>query len=454
MYNIDVNETYIDGYIDDFLTLIIDDKNLIPRGIHAIPLFLYLVFRPVHKNEPVERNDILSKAKLLAEGKLEEEKTFLGWKINTYSLRITLPSLKALKWLNEIDDLLNKKCVNQKDLESIIGKLNHAAFIIPLSRYFLNRLRFKLKSISKSYPKPLARSEKDDLLFFKDILSIMSSKGTSILNVTYSQPNIFCWSDACGSGLGGYNHRGVAWRFQIPTKLKNKASINLLEFLASIVTIILSLENVPKYQKILAFTDSSSALGWLYKSSFHPATHHQHDIAARYLALFMIRNEHSLYATHIAGSKNNIADALSRDFNLNNIQLTNAIHSHYIEQVPKNFKIVPLPKHLSSWIVSILESQTVEQASHKAHQKNTQEISENGKCFAKKLESKTHFSNLSTKVNESTYYARSQQKSEEIILDELRKKFCKDALWKTHSDLFVRTSGLTIESIQELTKTD
>ena len=78
MYDIDINETYIDGYIDDFLTLIIDDKNLIPRGIHAIPLFLYLVFRPVHTNKPVERNDILSKAKLLAEGKLEEEKIFLG----------------------------------------------------------------------------------------------------------------------------------------------------------------------------------------------------------------------------------------------------------------------------------------------------------------------------------------------------------------------------------------
>ena len=136
MFNLNTKNTYIDGYIDDILTIIIDSEDMHLRGIHTVPLLCYTPFRPVHKDEPVTRTDIIGTDKLIAEGNLSERKTFLGWIIDTRQLRIFLPKLKAMKWTDEINEALSIEKVKAKDLEKLIGKLNHAAFIIPLSRYF------------------------------------------------------------------------------------------------------------------------------------------------------------------------------------------------------------------------------------------------------------------------------------------------------------------------------
>ena len=57
------NDSYVDGYIDDLLTITLDELLLINRGTQATPLMCHVIFRPIHKNEPLPRSDILSKAK-------------------------------------------------------------------------------------------------------------------------------------------------------------------------------------------------------------------------------------------------------------------------------------------------------------------------------------------------------------------------------------------------------
>ena len=50
--------------------------------------------------------------------------------------------------------------VKAKKLEKLDSKLNHAAFIIPLSRYFQNRLRYFYKLTEKFGPQTLSSSTK------------------------------------------------------------------------------------------------------------------------------------------------------------------------------------------------------------------------------------------------------------------------------------------------------
>ena len=97
---------------------------------------------------------------------------------------------------------------------------------------------------------------------------MMSGKGTSIQNVTHFLPDNFCRSDACEYGIQGYSNKGKAWQWKLPTHLRGRFSINLLEFLASVITIILSLEKSKQNTQIFALTDKSSALGWVFKASF------------------------------------------------------------------------------------------------------------------------------------------------------------------------------------------
>ena len=116
--------------------------------------------------------------------------------------------------------------------------------------------------------------------------------------------------------------------------------------------IYLSIRDSPSQQKILALTDSSSALRWLYKASF-PTQKDIHDKVTRSLAIYTIKNGASLYSQHIQGVHNFIAHSLSRDHHLPETVLTTAFHSLLSFQMPKNFTLYPLPNATTSYFASL-----------------------------------------------------------------------------------------------------
>ena len=90
-------QSYINGYINDLLTIIIEELNLMKKGICVIPLICIMLFRQVHQNEPILRTDIINRSKVLAEGMLSKRKTFVGWILDSTRMRIYLLTLKALR---------------------------------------------------------------------------------------------------------------------------------------------------------------------------------------------------------------------------------------------------------------------------------------------------------------------------------------------------------------------
>jgi hypothetical protein len=67
---------------------------------------------------------------------------------------------------------------------------------------------------------------------------------------------------------------GRAWRFVIPPELQNRATLNVLEFFASIVGpwVDFAEGNLPEFSCIWSQTDSTTADGWMHKSSFNDAS--------------------------------------------------------------------------------------------------------------------------------------------------------------------------------------
>jgi hypothetical protein len=157
--------------------------------------------------------------------------------------------------------------------------------------------------------------------------------------------------------MGGYNNNGLAWRYELPPSLLNKFTINLLEFIASAITIVLTLRATKGSSKVLAYTDSSSALGWLFKASFS-TSQPIHDKVARWLASILMLEDSALYSQHIRGIHNFISDCLSRDDHLSDIKLTYAFHALLPKQTPKNFKISNLPPDIVCWLHSLSPSTT------------------------------------------------------------------------------------------------
>ena len=93
--------------------------------------------------DPIERREALSEAKLKAEGTPAEIQIGLGWELNTRRLICSLPEDKYVAWCKEISDILSSdtKPVSKALLESVIGRLTHASWVVPLSRHFLSKLK-------------------------------------------------------------------------------------------------------------------------------------------------------------------------------------------------------------------------------------------------------------------------------------------------------------------------
>ena len=232
-------------------------------------------------------------------------------------------------------------------MEPTIGRLNHAAHIIPQGRNFINRLRDLQSEAQKYGPQIPNQSQRDDLKLWLNIIKQVSEKGIDIKNITFTSPAVTTYSDACETGMGGYNTEGLAWRFALPPDMIGLHSINLLEFIASCITIQLTITRATSPQKLLDFTDSSSALGWLHSTSFK-SSYPAHDKVARWIAKKLISNDAALYSQHIRGKYNFISDSLSRDTHIPIQQLTHTFRFLLPEQTSQNFTISTLPPEIIS----------------------------------------------------------------------------------------------------------
>jgi hypothetical protein len=63
------------------------------------------------------------------------------------------PSDKYQAWLGDLDAAITKREMTLKELETLMGLLNHASFLVPLSRHFLNDIRNRINQKSASHMK-------------------------------------------------------------------------------------------------------------------------------------------------------------------------------------------------------------------------------------------------------------------------------------------------------------
>ena len=392
---------YIDDFVDDGVVVVPDIGNNRSRGAGALPLAIHLLCRPLATDEPVKRDDPLSLSKLLEEGTLAEQFVLLGWKINLRLLIISLPRDKFLAWSQDIAEIIEAKRATFQTLDSIVGRLNHAAAALPLARYFLNRIRStafrnesnNVRQKTNKKVKWLNKSVLADLRLFSDYILPRLHEGISLNLLTFRRPTHIFWSDACPSGMGGFSqHSGKAWRFKIPDEFLQAVSKqnNLLEFIASIVSVWIEiLDGAPAQSCFLSFADNTSAVGWLHKANVNEAKNKPLEITTRHFATLLIQANCCLYSQHFRGSENKVADALSRRFDLTDNELELFIHSTLHYQVPNTFKLAHLPQSISSWVIWLLQKIKGTTASLEAPEKKKQECGKDGLSTAVSSKMKT-----------------------------------------------------------------
>jgi hypothetical protein len=320
------------------------------RGIKSLLKSIDVIGRPNTTSEPIKRKEMLSDGKMYAEGTPNEKAKILGWNIQTRSMQIALPTEKFDKYARQIREIIAnpKKAIDKKELESLVGRLQHVASIIPASKHFMGRL-ISAQIRAKRFTK-LSQNELDDLQIWEKFL-IKANQGMDINVLTPRYPDHILVTDASLSkGMGGFNvQTGRAWRWPIPGEWKNM-SINLLEFLTTIIALELDIiENKPnKSDCYLIVTDNMSAMGWLYKTNFCESKEKAPQLkVARYLANLLLDFDICLFSQWIQGEKNEVADLLSRDHEHSNKEISNTIITNFPQQVTRDFLVTDLPRQLT-----------------------------------------------------------------------------------------------------------
>ena len=326
----------------------------------AILLAIYTAAHPKHSSEPIPREEMAALAKLLAEAGLEEIKTILGWDFDFRRMLISLPENKFTAWSEAIQSILDNGQVTAKELEKNIGRLVHLGLVLPHVHHFMSRLReLQRRAMNRRQIKVTSIYAEDLklMLFFLE----KARDGIDMNLIAYRKPTHVYRSDSCPRGLGGYSDEGWAWRYYLPTHLQFRASNNLLEHIAAIITpwIDILAGRIEPGDCSLSMTDSSTSAGWANKTNFKedgddPIQATVRLEVARGHARRLMENSIKDYSQWFQGKLNNVSDALSRDDDRSDEELTSVLYSCVPSQMPDHFKIVPLPKEIVSWLTSLL----------------------------------------------------------------------------------------------------
>ena len=363
----------VDCFVDDLVIAFLGVAANMLRACHAVPLAVHLLSRPhAGDEEPVPRRQLLEPSKLSAEGRPTEVLVVLGWVMDTRKLLFSLPPDKSRAWVEDLRAMRSRGHTTIEALEQMVGRLNHASYLIPLSRHFLNRLRWRIPNGKrrKHLKVRLSTAELEDLKLWDELLQVASS-GISMNLLTIRTPTRLSWSDSCPFGLGGYTQKGRGWRLLVPKDAAfygDDAANNPLEFLGLAITALLSLaeaeEEGEEFPCLLSISDSTSSIGWVFRSStigkgskyYEPVT-----FIARHLASEVTRRSAQLTAQHLQGSYNDVADLMSFHGKVRGYTnplthdsppddvLSHRIRTSYPQLVTENFEISPLPPDVLSF---------------------------------------------------------------------------------------------------------
>ena len=105
---VDITSTgaLMDGFINNIITITVDDKHWIYRANSVVLLIIHTLFRPLQPSEPPKLDYPLSLRKWAGEGQIDEQKICLGWDINTHYMRVFLREDKQTAWTIDIKESL------------------------------------------------------------------------------------------------------------------------------------------------------------------------------------------------------------------------------------------------------------------------------------------------------------------------------------------------------------
>jgi hypothetical protein len=138
-------------YFDDFILAAVENApqgSMLTWTMQATLRAIHQVFPNTSASDPPGTKDPISEKKLLkGDAQWSTIKEILGYKVNGRDRTIQLPVQKAEALMKELHKVLHKQRVPLKRFRSLIGRLQHAAQILPAAKAFFLPLNESLRGL-------------------------------------------------------------------------------------------------------------------------------------------------------------------------------------------------------------------------------------------------------------------------------------------------------------------
>jgi hypothetical protein len=339
----------VDVYMDDFI--LVSQRSRSERIASRRTVFECIdsVLRPLSPGDNPKRKEPNS-TKKLAQGDAawSTRKTILGWHFDTKCRTIELPPHR-LDRLNTILDSFprHQSRTSRRKWQQLLGELRSMVMAIPGGRGLFSQLQSVLTYDNN--PKPtdrlrLSPAVHDQLADFRWLVSSFASRPTRWGELVDSDPIFLGTVDASGSGMGGVwldpsgKHAPLMWRFPFPDHLisrlvssdnptGNITNSDLEQTGTVCHQDILSQQHDIREATICSMTDNTAALFREQRGSTSV------DDPAAYLCRLSSFHQrcyrYRLRISYIPGPFNIMADALSRNWDMDDSQVLLHFNSHF-----------------------------------------------------------------------------------------------------------------------------
>lgn len=234
--------------------------------------------------------------------------SFVGIELDVINSEARLPVDKINKCNQIITDFMRRKKVTLKEVQSLVGHLNFACSVIVPGRAFLRRLIDLTIGIkSPHYYIRLKKEAKADLKVWGDFLAEYNCKSFFLEDRWYNSEYLNLYTDASGA-LGFGAVFGFKWCYGAWPVEWTSYNIAFLEFYPIVLSLFLWGDEM-KNRCILFFTDNEALVHVINKQSCKDT---QLMIFVRKLVLICLKHNILFKAKHVPGTKNCLADSLSR----------------------------------------------------------------------------------------------------------------------------------------------
>ena len=264
---------------------------------------------------------------------------FAGIRLDTIDMAASLPPDKVDKFSKTLDDMIQAKSVQLKNIQALAGMLNFSCGVIAPARAFSRRLYNLSIGLSRPYHhRKVTGQVREDMLVWKTFLSTYNRK-TFFLDYNFLSQNLLqLYTDASTTiGYGGYfGDKWFSGKWTDELKSLNIALLELYPICLAIKLWGFSLSN-----KCLQINSDNMSVVYILNNS----TSKDHLIMSllRMLVLDCMKYNIMIRSKHLSGAANICSDLLSRGQEVKAKQLFPHLRENP-EQIPTKWLLDQLLK--------------------------------------------------------------------------------------------------------------